>query len=334
MPDGMRRPLLVCLLCALALAAPARAAVPGLGGWDRADQHAVAVAGVLRVLSDDAFHGERPLAPGQAHDAFRTLADRLGSAAVPIPSGDLTVEGFDALVVEQLGLSDVAAAVQHQAFAAGLNPPRRFGTEVVARYLGLRFNHPYPFGERLELYPTDHITRAEAAYSFARVLSFGGGEVDDARQALGVQFALPRYSARQRAALRIAVARIGMPYIWGGETDGVSYGQAHGGYDCSGLVWRVFKETGLVSSIRGRTAAQMAGEIPRSQRIRLADTRPGDLLFFGPGRFWQKATERRIVHVGISLGNGWMINSSSQGVFVVPLAGWRADEFVWARRVL
>jgi cell wall-associated NlpC family hydrolase len=78
----------------------------------------------------------------------------------------------------------------------------------------------------------------------------------------------------------------------------------------------------------------MAGEIPRSRRIRLDDVRPGDLLFFGPGKFWQKATERRIVHVGIALGDGWMINASSQGVYVQPLEGWRADEFSWARRVL
>jgi cell wall-associated NlpC family hydrolase len=324
-------------VCALALASPAHAAVRGLGGWDRSDQHAVAQAGLMHVLEDQGFHGERPLAGGQLHDALEALAARLGVPAVAAPATGVSVEGFDALLAAQLGLTDVAAKVQHEAFAAGLAPPKRFGSEVVARFLGLRFNHPYPNGERLELYPTDPITRAEAAYSLSRVLAFGGWEVENARQALGERFALPRYGARQRAALRVAVARIGMPYIWGGELDGASGGlggQLHGGYDCSGLVWRVFKLTGLVRSIRGRTAAQMAGEIPRSRRIRLDDVRPGDLLFFGPGKFWQKATERRIVHVGIALGDGWMINASSQGVYVQPLEGWRADEFSWARRVL
>ncbi len=28
-----------------------------------------------------------------------------------------------------------------------------------------------------------------------------------------------------------------MPYVWGGTND-KAIGQAHGGYDCSGLVWR------------------------------------------------------------------------------------------------
>jgi len=63
-----------------------------------------------------------------------------------------------------------------------------------------------------------------------------------------------------------------MPYGWGGESDGLSsrYGaQLHGGYDCSGFVWRVYKLSGNPAGlgIGGRTAAQMAGEIPKAQRL-------------------------------------------------------------------
>jgi cell wall-associated NlpC family hydrolase len=124
-----------------------------------------------------------------------------------------------------------------------------------------------------------------------------------------------------------------MPYIWGGVLDRTGGWQAHGGYDCSGFAWRVFKLTGL-ARIGGRTAAQQAAEIPRSKRLRLSQVRPGDLLFFGPGRFWQKATEKRIVHEGIALTSDWMIHSSDQGVFVSPLFdSWRAHEFSWARRL-
>jgi cell wall-associated NlpC family hydrolase len=132
-----------------------------------------------------------------------------------------------------------------------------------------------------------------------------------------------------------------MPYIWGGETDGPGMafgGQERGGYDCSGLVWRVFKLSGFSwgRQIRGRTAAAQAGEIARDARIQLDDVRPADLVFFGPGRFWQKATERRIVHEGIALSPDWMIHSSAQGVYVSPLRldTWRAKRFSWARRVL
>jgi cell wall-associated NlpC family hydrolase len=125
------------------------------------------------------------------------------------------------------------------------------------------------------------------------------------------------------------VSKIGMPYVWGGETDGVSPGQAHGGYDCSGFVWRVFTP----AAIGGRTAAQMAGQIKKSERIRFEDVRPGDLLFFGRASFNSKATERSIVHVGIALSQHWMIHSSGQGAYVSSLDDdWRRDEFAWARR--
>jgi cell wall-associated NlpC family hydrolase len=244
----------------------------------------------------------------------------------------VSVAGFDRLLVAQLGLADVAGAVQSQARHAGLTPPARFGTEVVARLLGLRYNHPTS-DERDELYPWDAITRAEAAYSLARVLGFNGWETQSARDELA-RFVLPRYGPRTRSALRIAVQRIGMPYIWGGVLDRTGGWQAHGGYDCSGFAWRVFKLSGL-ARIAGRTAAQQAAEIPRSRRLALSEVHPGDLLFFGPGRIWQKVTEKRIVHEGIALSGEWMIHSSVQGVFVSPLfESWRAREFSWARRVL
>jgi cell wall-associated NlpC family hydrolase len=325
------RILLATAIAVLLLAAPAMAASER-GSWDRRAQHAVVDAGLMAPLDDGDFHGERPVAGQQLQDALHALADRLAVARVAVPTGPVSVAGFDRLVVAQLGLADAAAAVQSQARDAGLTPPPRFGTEVVARLLGLRFNHPAS-DERDELYPWDAITRAEAAYSLARVLGFGGWETQSVRDELA-RFVLPRYGPQTRRALRIAVQRIGMPYIWGGVLDRTGGWQAHGGYDCSGFAWRVFKQTGL-ARIGGRTAAQQAGEIPRSQRLRLTEVRPGDLLFFGPGRIWQKVTEKRIVHEGIALSGDWMIHSSSQGVFVSPLFDeWRVHEFSWARRVL
>src|SRR5204862_2373660 len=227
----------------------------------------------------------RPLTGAQLRAARDAVAARLGVAPVNLGAlgPRLSVAAFDRALVRQLGLADVASAVQREARRRGLHPPARFGTEVVARALGLRFNHPSGT-ERLELYPWNPITRAEAAYSLARISQFGGWEVQSVRDTFS-RFVLPRYTARQRRALRVAVAKIGMPYVWGGETDGPSAGQVHGGYDCSGFAWRVFKLSGMPAGrkIGGRTAAQQAAEIPRSRRLRLSQIRPADLLFFGPG---------------------------------------------------
>jgi cell wall-associated NlpC family hydrolase len=243
-------------------------------------------------------------------------------------SGTASVFTFHAVLVGQLGLRDVAEAVLSEARRAGLHPSSRFGTEVVARALGLRFNHPFPRGESLEQYPWEAITRAEAAYSLARVASFGGWEARSVRDTFA-RFSIPPLSTAQRAALRVAVSRIGMPYIWGGETDGPSVGQVHGGYDCSGFAWRVFKLSGLAAGRRigGRTADAQAHEFARRSRLRADEVRPGDVLFFGRRGYAS--------HQGIALSRDFMIHSSGQGVYVSPLfEEWRAKSFLWGRRVL
>src|SRR3954470_11587965 len=274
MPSGMRR-LTPLLAAAAALMLPTNAHAATRGNWNKSEQKAVAGAGTLPRLADGRFHGERPLTGAQ-------LTAALGGGA-SISSATVSVTAFDARLVAQLGLTDVAQHVQDVARGAGLKPPATFGTEVVARFVGLRTNHP-PQDDAIELYPWEPITRAEAAHSFA-VLGQSDWAAEQARAQLSA-FELPSYDATTERALRVAVSKIGMPYVWGGETDGVSsfYGyQAHGGYDCSGFVWRVFKLSGDPAGARigGRTAAQMAGEIPRARRIRLADVRAGDLLFFG-----------------------------------------------------
>jgi cell wall-associated NlpC family hydrolase len=307
---SLRRVPLLTLLCALALVGPVTSA-----------------------------RAAAPLTGTRLHQELGRLALSLGVEQVKAPFSEVSVTTFDALMVRQLGAADVAASVQHEAWRAGLNPPPTFGTEAVARALGLRDNLPYRDDAR-ELYPTEAITLAEAKHSFAVAARWRGGAAEWARAQFST-FVLPRYSAAQKRVLRLAISKVGMPYIWGGETDGRSSyfgGQVHGGYDCSGLVWRVFKLSGFSwgRQIHGRTAAQQAGEIRPLARIRLDDVRGGDLVFFGSARFWMKATEKRIVHEGIALSPDWMVHSSAQGVYVSPLRldPWRAKRFSWARRVL
>ena len=334
----MARRALIAIVALLACAAPAQATVRGLGSWDPIAQRMVRQADVLPALPSGGFGGAQRLEATQLNDAFAALGARLGVAPVRVWGTHVSVTRFDALLVEQLGMSDTAQAVQAEAQRVGLDPGPRFGSEVVARELGLRFNHDSAH-DALELYPWEAITRAEAAWSLATALQFDGSQQAYARDVLA-RFQLPDYTPGQRAALRIAVSKVGMPYVWGGETDaaGSWFGwQAHGGYDCSGLVWRVFKLGRLPAGARihGRTAAQMAAEIPRSQRLHMDETQPGDLLFFGSARIWMRVTEANVTHVGIAMGNGWMINASGEGVTVAPLwEDWRVKRFSFGRRVL
>ena len=252
----------------------------------------------------------------------------------PVPMWEL-----DARLVAALGLNDAASSFAKSARAAGLKVPSRFGTEVVARLLGLRLNHPAN-DDALELRPQDPASRAEAAYSAAQILTFSDWQVPSVEQAAEA-FSLPSLTEWQTRILDAAVAHIGMPYIWGGESDttespfGVT---SRGGYDCSGFVWRVYKEQWypgegtLASTLRGRTTFQMSGEVPASRRIAFAKLQPADVIFFGDKG--PRSQPSQVGHMGIYLGNGWFIHSSEYGVAVASLTGWYRNEFAWARRPL
>ncbi len=250
---------------------------------------------------------------------------------------------LDARLVSFLGLSGAAAEFAKAATAAGLRVPWYFGSEVVARLLDLRYNHPAA-QDWLELLPNDPATRAEAAYSAAQILGFGwlGNSWQTAAvQSLADSFSLPQLTDWQRRILGVALSKVGMPYVWGGTSDGpeAPFGvHSRGGYDCSGFVWRVYKlqsypnEGSLASTLRGRTTFQMSVEVPRSERIPFAKLQPADVVFFGSeGRFSSSA---EIGHMAIYLGNGWLIESSGHGVALARLDGWYRREFAWGRRPL
>jgi cell wall-associated NlpC family hydrolase len=355
------------------LAAPTPAAAAKkltAANWDSAEQRLVVHEAVMSEQGSG-FAGASPLSAAAESAALAAIATREGATPIAFDTGQpLTIVRFDGLLVDQIGLGEVAEHAQRVATDTGLAPPSYFGSEVVARYLGLRYTHP-PGEQKLALYPWNPITRAEAAHSFAVVLGLVGnasgeqpaseqegsteasaeGEaipapalpapptswaIAAAREAL-MGFSLPAYTAAQREVLHIAVAKIGMPYIWGGTTDNTADGLEHGGYDCSGFAWRVYKLSGLSwgKQIRGRTAAEQAGEIPKRERIHLRDVAGGDLLFFGSAHFDSTATESNVIHEAIAMSSEWAINSSAQGVYVLPLtSGWLAESFTWARRVL
>lgn len=250
-----------------------------------------------------------------------------------------TMAMLDAQLVDGVGLDAAANEFARGAQAAGLAVPDRFGNEVVARLLGLRIDHPAA-QDYLELLPDDPATRAEAAYSAAQLMHSSGWLVPVV-QGLADTFSLPQDSTWQRRIIDTAVARIGMPYVWGGTSDGreVDFGvPARGGYDCSGFVWRVYKLTSypgegdLASVLRGRTTYVMSGEVPRSELINFANLQPADVIFFGA--HGPRSSPSEVDHMGIYIGNGWFIHSSGYGVALAQLSGWYRREFAWARRPL
>jgi cell wall-associated NlpC family hydrolase len=251
----------------------------------------------------------------------------------------VTVKQLDAALVDYLGLADAARAIQTTLAGAGLTPRPSTGTEAVARMLGLRLNHPA--GEdSLELLPTEPVTRAEAAWSFAQVLRLDDWAPDAVRQA-ATAFTLPVLTPWQRRILTTAISYVGYPYVWGGTspTAETLFGiHSVGGFDCSGFVWRVYKltpyagERGLAGVLRGRTTYQMSGEVPHRELLPAAKLQPADVMFFGAHGRSSKPSE--VDHTGLYLGNGWFVQSSDEGVTLLPFDGWYTKSFAWARRPL
>jgi cell wall-associated NlpC family hydrolase len=76
----------------------------------------------------------------------------------------------------------------------------------------------------------------------------------------------------------------------------------------------------------------MSGEVPRSKRIVAAKLQPADVMFFGANG--PRSQPSVVDHTALYLGNGWFVQSSDEGVTLLPFAGWYTHSFAWARRPL
>jgi cell wall-associated NlpC family hydrolase len=97
-------------------------------------------------------------------------------------------------------------------------------------------------------------------------------------------------------ALSFALAQIGVPYVWGGESPS--------GYDCSGLVQAAYRSAGIGLP---RTSEEQFGVEPHLPPG--ATLAPGDLVFFGP-------SPGDATHVGIVVRPGEMVDAPKPGTHV------------------
>ncbi len=113
-----------------------------------------------------------------------------------------------------------------------------------------------------------------------------------------------------------ALAQVGTPYIWGGETPGV-------GFDCSGLVQAAYKVAGISLPRVAQDQYDGTAKLGPGNPVE-----PGDLIFFGGG-------PSDVTHVGIYVGNGQMVDAPHTGADVrveatptTPGAPWGTDVVV------
>ncbi len=103
----------------------------------------------------------------------------------------------------------------------------------------------------------------------------------------------PNNPAKRQDIVMQAMAMLDRGYTYGGK-------KLHTGFDCSGLVTFVYKESAGIA-LKG-SAAQMAGT---TRAIDVSDAHPGDLVFFntlGPS----------FSHVGIYIGSGKFVHAANE----------------------
>lgn len=103
------------------------------------------------------FRPDAPLTQRALSDLVTELTDRPPPEPAS-PAAHATLAGLDQALVRGLDLADDARRFHLEARATGAKPPARFGSEVVARLIGLRKNHEARF-DALELIPDDVATR-------------------------------------------------------------------------------------------------------------------------------------------------------------------------------
>lgn len=104
-----------------------------------------------------------------------------------------------------------------------------------------------------------------------------------------VSWSDPSGSWNAHVAVRAALAQLGKPYVYGGT--------GPGGYDCSGLTYSAYQAAGVQLPRTSRGQATAGVDIPWYAM------QPGDLItFYDP-----------VGHVGMAIGNGLMVHSSTYG---------------------
>ena len=329
------------LLAATIPSSPATAAKAKIPEWIKP---AVTYLDAAGYLDKKTFRANKPMIRA---DFTKLMRKAFGPGYYKRTAGNVRAGEVGHALVKALGRKDVAATLKGAASPDGWSPVlgRHFGSEIVARELGLRRDRPTT-EDSFEASSSEAMRQADIVYAVHRAKTAPSLYSADVLR----NFQLPNYGDTRRKVMQYAMSLVGTPYVWAGEwpertPSGYPYGaQVHGGFDCSGFVWYVlqaktsaYKPMGRPYkgwSIPQRSSYDMAAGT--KDRLGYKKLRAGDIVFFAPGG--KKAKARDVYHAGIYMGRGWMIHSSGSraGVSITTIApgSWWHSQIAWGRRVI
>ena len=266
------------------------------------------------------------------------------------PNDPIRVSGFDRAIVRAMGLTKPAAGLANIKESDGdrYYPGEMFPYLIITHSLGLHINHS---DEKLDIGPGDLIRRDEVAYSLWKSKVVESWKISGLSRFENIQLgALSVENLDKRALVSYALKQAGQPYIYGGEWKTESplnyccgY-QPRSGLDCSGFIWWVLKryEGGynaaqfrpyLGWALPERSSSLMAQAT--KTKIEFGQLQVGDMMFFASNG---GGSGSDVDHVGLYVGNNWMIHSASSndGVTLdwVGSGSYYNEHFVYGRRVV
>ncbi len=237
-----------------------------------------------------------------------------------VPVADLTgaqqrvADATDALArarVSERGLARSLARAQ-----ARLDRMKLLSDQLLAQkgvtLVGIRYDRAHALAAQLEA----RLTKAKAALSRARVSAFVTAPQIVGPSAVPLLGAASGYSGNDAtgpagSALSFALAQLGTPYRWGGESSD--------GFDCSGLVQAAYAAAGLTLPRVAQQQFDSGPLVPSG-----APLQPGDLVFFG-------SDTAHVEHVGMVAGPGLMVDAPFTGA-VVRFDGYQRESYLGATR--
>ena len=249
----------------------------------RGERGAVAVAAVALLLA-------LGLVAGAALVAGRELLldERVhGSADAVALAAAVVLERRYGEDIDAGGSAAALRATEGAARTAAARTAAELGATVVSLHFERAARDPSPLAVRVTIRLSDHgaVAHARAGIAFGQMTS-----------AVGFRRADVRGLDASGAVVTAALAQLGWPYVWGGES------RAEGGFDCSGLVDYALAAAGLpVGRLTASGLQQLARPLAAGSGL-LA----GDLVFVGDPAH----------HVGLVVAPGLAVEAPHRGALV------------------
>lgn len=135
-------------------------------------------------------------------------------------------------------------------------------------------------------------------------------------------------------AIDLGCTLLGYPYVWGSQRYHWGNGKLNsdfvpGEFDCSALVQYIyFLSNGTILDLTTRTQVYNGVEVKNNELSR------GDLMFFTNSSRKNLTGTECIGHVGIYIGNNYILHTASDHAVIEPISNTRWSYFITARRVV